>query len=290
MMPAEAAGALERPAPHGTAKEGEAAMALTTGSAGGSRPAPRWLGPIFLLLGLGLMAGAGIAVWLELSFRARAVETDGRIVEMIRETTRGSGGGSSTNWTPVFAYRLPDGREVRVTASFSSSPPCCKVGDAVRVRYDPADPMSGRMTGFLSSWLLPTILGGMGSVFTLLGLVLPRMLRRRTALDAGAGAFGGAPPPPGLANVEAPLVGLRRAGEAYILQARWTDPRSGAQRLFESPPIPFDPVPQMRHMDRVRVAFDPSLPDGPSWMDLSFLRDPRRGEDATLMAGPPRRG
>jgi hypothetical protein len=265
-------------------------MALTMGTQGGSRPAPRWLGPLFLLVGLGLIAGAGIAVWLELAFRERAVETDGRIVEMIRETTRDRDGGSSTNWTPVFAYRLPDGREVRVTASFSSSPPCCKVGDAVRVRYDPADPARARMTGFLSSWLLPTILGGMGSVFTLLGLVLPRMLRGSATLAAAGGAFGEAAPPAGSANVEVPLVGLRRAGEAYILQARWTDPRSGAQRLFESPPIPFDPVPQMRHMDRVRVAFDPSLPDGPYRMDLSFLRDPRGGEDATMMAGPPRRG
>lgn len=252
--------------------------------------APRWLGPVFLVLGLGLLAGAGAAAWFELAFRQRAVETDGRIVQMLQRTSSDSSGRRSTNWTPVFAYRLPDGREVRVTASFSSSPPCCKVGDVVRVRYDPADPMHGRMTGFMSSWLMTVILGGLGAVFALVGLVVARAMRGGVQAAVEAGALGGAMLPPGVMTFEVPLAGLRRAGQAYILQARWADPRSGVQRLFESVPIPFDPVPQMRHMDRVAIAFDPSQPDGPYRMDLSFLRDPGSSGDATMMAGPVRRG
>jgi len=82
-----------------------------------------------------------------------------------------------------------------------------------------------------------------------------------------------------------PLAGLRRidtpGGPRWILQARWADPRSGVQRLFESEPLPFDPVPQMRQMNAVQVSFDPSMPEGPSWMDLSFLREP--DADATVV-------
>jgi hypothetical protein len=72
-----------------------------------------------------------------------------------------------------------------------------------------------------------------------------------------------------------------RDGPRWVIQARWTDPRSGVARLFESEPLPFDPVPQMRDMTMVQVRFDPSRPDDPYWMDLSFLRAP--DDDATVV-------
>ncbi len=230
---------------------------------------PRWLAWLFLLLGLGLAAGAGLAVWLEISFRQRSVEAEGRIVQMIQRASTSSSGSRSTNWTPVFAFRLPDGKEVRVEAGFSSSPPCCAVGDRVTVRYDPANPSSAQMAGFLSSWLVATILGGLGAVFLLVGGLVMRFASGSTAMPAAT-----AEAPPGVMTFQVPLVGLRRDGAAYILQARWDDPRSGVARFFESVPIPFDPVPQMRRMDSVAISFDPSQPDGPYMMDLSFLQAP----------------
>lgn len=231
---------------------------------------PRWLAWLFLLLGLGLAAGAGLAVWLEISFRQRSVEAEGRIVQMIQRASTSSSGSRSTNWTPVFAFRTPDGKEVRVGAGFSSSPPCCAVGDRVTVRYDPADPTRAQMAGFLSSWLVATILGGMGAVFLLVGGAVMRFAGRGGAVVAAPDAVA----LPGVMTFQVPLVGLRRDGAAYILQARWADPRSGVQRFFESVPIPFDPVPQMRGMDSVAISFDPSQPDGPYMMDLSFLQAP----------------
>jgi hypothetical protein len=91
---------------------------------------------------------------------------------------------------------------------------------------------------------------------------------------------------------QVPLAGLRRdhgpEGPRWILQARWSDPRSGVQRLFESPPIPFDPVPQMRTMTNVNVTFDPGDPNGAYAMDLSFLVAP--GPQQAAPVGPVRRG
>ena len=86
------------------------------------------------------------------------------------------------------------------------------------------------------------------------------------------------------------LGGAAAGANRWMVQARWQDPRSGVQRLFESEPLPFDPVPQMRQMRTVQVQFDPSVPDGPYWMDLSFLEPPGTGPDATVVSGPVRRG
>lgn len=258
---------------------------------------PRMLSWSFLLLGLGLLAGTGLAVAMELRFRAGAVETEGRVIAMrLSHGTSGSGGSSSRSWTPVFAFALPDGKEIRVESGVSSSPPCCQVGDRVRVRYDPAEPSRAQMAGFLESWLVASILGGMGVVFAGAGLLVRRVVAAPAAMAQGViertlqhhamhmQAASGVQP------LHVPLAGLRQeasaAGPRWVLQARWTDPRSGGARLFESEPLPFDPVPQMRQMTSVLVAFDPAQRDGPYRMDLSFLRDPRGAPPA----GPVRRG
>ena len=237
---------------------------------------PRFLPWIFLLFGIGLLAGGGFAAWLEFEFRRGAVETDGRVVEM-RSRIRHDSGNSPT-YTPVFTFALPSGKLQRVEAGVSSNPPCCTVGQAIRVRYRPEAPERAQMTGFMQSWFVATLLGCMGLVFALVGAGVMRLTRsgtRAQALPAASAAV------PRAMTFAVPLVGLRRAGAAYILQARWADPRSGVQRLFESEPLPFDPVPQMRGMSAVNIAFDPGQPEGPYWMDLSFLREP--DADATVV-------
>lgn len=250
----------------------------------GSRMA-RLLPWLLLVVGLGLLTGAGFAAKSELDFRKIAVETDGRVVEMIPHTSRDSDGRTSRTYTPVLTFNLPNGKEVRVEGSVASNPPCCSVGDAVRVRYDPARPERAAMVGFMESWFVAVLLGGMGAVFTGFGFLARRFVGRRAL------AMGAATAMPAFA---VPLAGLRREptaqGMRWILQARWSDPRSGQSRLFESEPLPFDPVPQMRQMSTVQVQFDPAQPDGPYWMDLSFLTAPDAESDATIVAGPVRRG
>lgn len=241
---------------------------------------------ILLLLGIGLLVGCGFAIWSEIKFRRIAIETDGRVVDMIRSTSRDRDGRTSVNYKPVFVYHLPDGKEIRVEGGVASNPPCCRVGDPVRVRYDPAHPARAAMTGFTDSWLVASILGGMGLIFTLIGITIVRAFGPRSKAMAMVQAASAAP------THMVPLAGLRREmgaeGMRWIVQARWQHPQTGATRLFESPPLPFDPVPQMRQMSSVQIRFDPSVPDGPYQMDLSFLDD--SDSDATMAMSPVRRG
>jgi hypothetical protein len=224
-----------------------------------SRIGPR----IFLAIGLVLLGGAGFAAWSEIQFLAVAVETDGRVEELRASTSRDSNRQVSTTYAAVFTFALPDGRVVRAVSRTSSDPPCCEVGEVVRVLYDPERPERAQVADFLSSWLVTLILGTLGVAFTGAGIGAPALLR---------------PPGANLPWVEVPLVGLRhdrsRFGSRWVVQARWTDPRSGASRLFQSWPLTFDPVPQMQHMQTVRVRFDPKRPQGEYKMDLSFLKEP----------------
>ena len=120
---------------------------------------------LLLLLGIALLAGAAYALWSEVQFRRIAVETDGRVVQLISSTSRDRDGRTSRTYRPVFTFSLPNGKEVRAEGSVSSNPPCCTVGEVIRVRYDPARPEHAAMTGFMASWFVPTLLGGMGRVF-----------------------------------------------------------------------------------------------------------------------------
>lgn len=250
---------------------------------GRGRRAPRWIVLPMAVIGAALLAGAGYATWSEMQFRRIAVETEGRVVRMLREFSSDSDGRRSATYRPVFTFTLPDGREVRAEGSVASNPPCCTVGEAVRVRYDPARPERAAMVGFMESWFLTVFLGGMGTAFLGFGVLGLRYASRRERALAASG---------GMPSIPVPLAGLRREGlppsARWVVQARWTDPGSGAARLFESEPLPFDPVPQMRHMTTVPVCFDPSRPDGPYRMELGFLEPP--GVDAAGTAGPVRRG
>ena len=245
----------------------------------------RILPVLFLLLGVGLLAGSGYAAWQEVKFRRGAIETNGLVVEMLAGSSRDGDGRTSRTYRPVFVFSLPDGTKRRVEGGVASNPPCCTVGDTVRVRYRPEAPERAQMTGFMESWFVTSLLGGMGAVFALVGFAVIGVGRRRGVVGPAGGLV---PPPANAMTFQVPLVGLRREAMAWILQARWSDPRSGVQRLFESPPIPFDPVPQMRTMTSVNVAFDPGDPSSAYAMDLSFLVAPVVAKPAPV--GPVRRG
>lgn len=221
-----------------------------------------WLG--FLGPGVLMLVAAGVVLWIDLDFRASAVEADGRVVRMLRDASPSSSGGPAATFAPVFAFTLPDGRKVEVVSRNYSYPPCCRTGQAVRVRYDPAQPEQAEIVGNFTNWIVFGVLALVGTIFTGVGLALRAIVRR---IGAMAGRVQ-----------EVPLVGMRRSdgpeGPRWIVQARWTNPASGASRLFESDPLPFDPVPQMRGLQRVRVIFDPAWPEGAYAMDLSFLHAP----------------
>ena len=229
----------------------------------------------FVLPGVGMLAGAAFAAWLELSFRAATIEAEGAVLRLVE--ARSEAGRVSV--VPLVALRLPDGARTEMRVATGTDANCCRTGDAVAVRYDPADPSGARLGGFMASWLLPTMAGVAGVVFVLAGLLAGRMIRRLVGrlTTPAAGELE--------LSIEARVVGVRQEatprGPAWVVQARAVHPATGQEQVFEGHPLPFDPTAQMEGIRWVEVIFDPAAPDGPCTMELGFLRP---------LAGPVRRG
>jgi len=151
------------------------------------------------------------------------------------------------------------------------------------VRYRPEDPRRARIASLQDDWFFPGVLAGFAMLWLLPGVMALRarwiFLRRGGGVAAAreGEALPQAVEPPGH-GVPVPLAGLRREetaeGPRWFVQARWSDATGGATRLLESEPLRFDPVPQMRALTSVRVAFQADPAQGPYRMDLSFLRAP----------------
>ncbi|MBT1166882.1 DUF3592 domain-containing protein [Bifidobacterium simiarum] len=125
-----------------------------------------------------LMASAGTLVG-ELRLRADCTEiTDGIVTQMILNPADPDEEDSSDTWTPVFRYGV-DGRSYEQRASVASSPPRYEVGQAVTVRYDPADPSRYVVEGDNAALILYTAITVMCLGFTAVLPVALAVRRRR---------------------------------------------------------------------------------------------------------------
>lgn len=104
----------------------------------------------------------------------------GRVIRMVSgRSAPGSPrhGGSA----PVVAFEV-DGLTHEIQGKVFTHPPVFKVGDVVNVLYPPNNPADSVIDSFAERWFMPTVFGGVGSVFLIVGLVLIlKFIGRRTA-------------------------------------------------------------------------------------------------------------
>jgi hypothetical protein len=152
----------------------------------------RLIAAIFLLIGLGMLAG-GIALGIHTKhFIATAIRVPGEVVGLVQR--RGDDG---PTYAPRFTFTDQEGRQHTVEARTASNPPSFSVGEAVTVLYAPGRPGSAVIDSFVQLWLGTTVLSVMGGVFTLVGgglLGVAQVVSRRrrpAAADPWATAAGG---------------------------------------------------------------------------------------------------
>jgi hypothetical protein len=124
---------------------------------------PMWMvSAAFLVIGIGLAAGAGWHYRSTRAFLETAIRVEGVVIEMRRR------GGSSA---PIVRFQPPEGPEVTFESKLYTRPPTYSVGEKVTVLFQSARPDEARLYGFWDLYLLTVVLGGIGAVFTLLGIV-----------------------------------------------------------------------------------------------------------------------
>ena len=115
-----------------------------------------------LLAGLASVGLLGGAVWNYFKGRQtmqNRVAVNGTVVELVQRNTS-----RSHIFCPVVEYSLPSGEKMRFTSEFGTLPASHKIGDVVKVRYDPANPQQAEIESGMSLWLGPLIMVFMGTV------------------------------------------------------------------------------------------------------------------------------
>jgi hypothetical protein len=135
------------------------------------------------VIGLALAAGFAFSAWMlasdQLHMAAIGKITEGTITgyKEVRNTGR-RGSYLSTTYHPTFRYRTEDGKTVEGTVLDSLERDEIKVGQVMRVMYDPAHPTDVRLASAVEAglgtniWMLggAALLMGVGSVIVLLRL------------------------------------------------------------------------------------------------------------------------
>jgi hypothetical protein len=131
------------------------------------------LGILFLWAGLWLLWFGGSQY---LAARRLGERATGTVIALRESRSVSEIGGRrrvSVTYAPVVRYSVPGrGAPVEFVSGHGSAPPRFRVGETVPVAYDPADPAGKAEIGeFGSLGFLPSLAGGMGLLFSLLGLV-----------------------------------------------------------------------------------------------------------------------
>jgi uncharacterized protein DUF3592 len=122
--------------------------------------------PFFLLAGVGLVLLGGHLRKQTESFLERAVPAAGVVVDMVANHS-----GDTTTYAPVVVFEH-DGQTYRFKDSVGSNPPSHRMGEAVRVLYDPARPGDARIDRGRWNKVIPILVAICGGLFCALGIWL----------------------------------------------------------------------------------------------------------------------
>jgi len=139
----------------------------------------RFVLPILLLAGVGLLFLGAHLHQKTAEFLARAVRAPGSVVQL---ATNHSSDGADT-YAPVVEFEH-QGRKYTFKDSISSNPPSYRRGDAVGVLYDPDRPRDARIDRGRWNKAVPILIGGFGALLCLLAVWGPGRWRQPRQLTS----------------------------------------------------------------------------------------------------------
>jgi hypothetical protein len=224
---------------------------------------------VFSAIGIAMVAGALFWVQNIRSFLAQASTAQGTVIDLVRSrSSSSSSSSSSSTYAPVVRFVTAKGEKIEFTSSSSSNPPSHSQGESVEVLYQPGAPRDARINGFVSLWLGPMIVGGIGSIFFLIGggIALASVLQGRKEAylrQSGTRILTT------FQSVELNTSLSVNGRHPFRVSTQWTNPSTSEIHVFESENLWFDPSPHIN--DRpITVFIEPGNPKK-YFVDLSFL-------------------
>lgn len=189
-----------------------------------------------IFLGVGaIMLAIGVYVGLHTrQFISRAETAPGVVIANVWGT-------SSRTANPKVRFRTRNGQDIVFVSSVGSSPPSYRENEAVTVLYDPDNPDHASIRSFLYLWFLPTLLLGMGVIFSSIGII-PMALQRRTRQRDEWLRMSGRRIQANFERVEL-NTSLRVNGACpYRIVCQWLNPATNQVHVFKSHNLWFDPA------------------------------------------------
>lgn len=225
-----------------------------------------WIGAVFLVVGVGMLAGAAFAERSARQFETEAIAASGTVIDLSRRSSD-----DGYTYAPVVEWFDGAGTRHEFVGSVASSPPSYEVGESVAVRYRAGQPGRARIADFANRYLLPLIFGGLGAVFAVVGGGIVVFFVRNRRRIAGLKTAG--------VPIQAKFLESWRDTSIAVngrhpwrVAAQATHPATGKLCRFESGPVWVDPAAALAGRT-VRVLIDPHDPDS-HHVDLSDCIDP----------------
>ena len=222
---------------------------------------------IFTIIGLGMLVGTFFIYKSTADFLETAVTVKGTVVDL-RQSRSVNSSSNSVMYTPVVRFTDKQGKVIEFTSSTSSNPPSYSTGEIVEVLYAPEISENATIKGFFSLWLGSLILGGIGSVFAIVGLgFFVYDIQKKRKLDYLK--LHGTKIDTEFQNVDINNSLEVNGRNPFIITTQWQDPATSKLHIFESDNIWFDPTSFIKS-DTIKVLIDRKNLKKYS-VDLSFL-------------------
>jgi len=177
------------------------------------------------------------------AFVARAAVAPGTVVDLLPSRSD-----NSTTWRPVVRFTSADRQDVQFSSSVSSNPPSYSKGEKVEVLYSQGNPRDAKVNGFFSLWGGPSIIGGVGAVFLLVGASIIAVGRMRAGQNEHLRARG--------VRVLARFQQVERnesirvnGAHPFRILCQWQDPATAQMHVFRSANLWFDPTDHIKSKD-----------------------------------------
>ena len=218
---------------------------------------------VFSFVGLGMLVAAFFWYSSSSDFSEKGVSTQGTVIDLV--VNRSS---DSRTYSPVVVFQNEAGKQIEFKSQVGSSSPDYSRGDKVEVLYLPESPEQAKINSFLALWGGPLIIGGLGSIFFLIGggLIIYPIFKSRKDEELQK---NGRRIETDFQRVELNESYSVNGRHPFQLVTQWQDPATNKVHVFQSNNLWFDPT---EYIDRDRITVFIARDDPESYyVDTSFL-------------------